>query len=307
MATINICDDETNIRRLVATHVAALHDKNVAAAMANVDENILSFDLAPPLANRGAATYRRNLEAWFPTWDGPIDYEQANLEVTIGGDVAFTTAYNRLGGAKSGQGTHHLWVRITAGLKRIEGRWRIVHEHVSVPFYMDGSLKAAVDLSPPALRRRQTPHPTRDSLKMDTKVATTPTDTGQMEITGGVAPYLMLDGAIKAADLYLRAFGAEDVSRVPPDDKGRSMHCHVRINGGSVMISDFYPEHGHPAVAPQAFNLHLQVDDFDAWWDRAAAAGLEVALAPHDAFWGDRYGQLRDPFGVNWTIGAHKR
>jgi uncharacterized glyoxalase superfamily protein PhnB len=69
---------------------------------------------------------------------------------------------------------------------------------------------------------------------------------GQNEVMGGVAPYLTVDGAYKAADFYARAFGAEDVARIPADEKGRSMHCHVRINGGSVMLSDAYPEHGHP-------------------------------------------------------------
>jgi uncharacterized glyoxalase superfamily protein PhnB len=141
---------------------------------------------------------------------------------------------------------------------------------------------------------------------MDTKTATSPTAAGQAEVIGGVAPYLMIDGALKAADLYVKAFGAEDVARIPPDEKGRSMHCHLRINGGSVMLSDFYPEHDHPVVKPQAFILHLQVKDFDACWNRAVAAGMEVGVAPHDAFWGDRYGQLRDTFGVTWSIGAHK-
>lgn len=116
--------------------------------MDHVSDDILSFDLAPPLGSRGAATYRRNLEAWFPTWDGPIDRKQTGLEITVGGDVAFATAYNRIGGTKKGQGTTHLWMRLTAGLRRIEGRWIVVHNHVSTPFYMDGSLRAAVDLRP---------------------------------------------------------------------------------------------------------------------------------------------------------------
>ena len=142
---------------------------------------------------------------------------------------------------------------------------------------------------------------------MNAKSEATPIEAGQQTITGGVAPYLNVDGAIKAADFYVRAFGADDVARIPPDDKGRSMHCHVRINGGSVMISDFYPEHGHPFAAPQAFTLHLQVEDFDAWWNRATAAGAQVVQAPHDAFWGDRYGMLKDPFGVTWSIGMHPK
>lgn len=140
--------DAEDIRRLLGAHIAALHSKDAEAATAHLADDILCFDLAPPLASRGREVYRAGLEAWFPTWEGLIDYEQAGLEVTVGGDVAFATAYNRLGGAKRGQGMHHLWVRVTIGLKKIEGRWTIAHEHTSVPFAMDGSFKARTDLTP---------------------------------------------------------------------------------------------------------------------------------------------------------------
>jgi uncharacterized glyoxalase superfamily protein PhnB len=68
------------------------------------------------------------------------------------------------------------------------------------------------------------------------------------------------------------------------------------------MLSDAYPEHGHPLKTPQGFMLHLQVEDVDAWWDRAVAAGAEIVLPLQLMFWGDRYGQLRDPFGVLWSL-----
>jgi uncharacterized glyoxalase superfamily protein PhnB len=123
-------------------------------------------------------------------------------------------------------------------------------------------------------------------------------------VRGGVTPYLMIAGAIKAADFYMRAFGAEEAFRYPPDDKGRTMHIHLYINGGSVMLSDFYPEHGHPEKAPQAFNLGLPVKDVDAWWKRAVDAGCEIAMPLEKQFWGDRYGQVRDPFGVTWAMFA---
>src|SRR5262249_56223635 len=83
------------------------------------------------------------------------------------------------------------------------------------------------------------------------------------EVLGGVAPYLFLSGATKAADFYKRAFGAKEVYRHPVDDKGRTMHIHLVINGGSVMLSDFYPEHGFAEKPPQAFNLHIHVADAD--------------------------------------------
>jgi uncharacterized glyoxalase superfamily protein PhnB len=126
---------------------------------------------------------------------------------------------------------------------------------------------------------------------------------GSVKSKGGVIACLMLDGANKAADFYMKAFGAEDAYRIPPDDSGRTMHCHLVINGNSVMLSDPYPEHGYPLAAPQAFVLHLQVDDIDAWWNRAIAAGATPTLPIHDAFWGDRYAQLKDPFGVTWALG----
>jgi uncharacterized glyoxalase superfamily protein PhnB len=70
------------------------------------------------------------------------------------------------------------------------------------------------------------------------------------------------------------------------------------------MLSDAYPEHGVSLEKPQAFTLHLQVDDVDAWWARAVEAGCTITLPLQKMFWGDRYGQLRDPFGVSWSMGA---
>lgn len=124
------------------------------------------------------------------------------------------------------------------------------------------------------------------------------------QIKGGVAPYLAVDGASRAAEFYARAFGAREVARHPLDERGRTMHIHLYINDGSVMLSDPYPEHGHPVQTPQAFTLHLHVDDVDAWWRRAVEAGAEVVLPLQLMFWGDRYGQLKDPFGVFWSLAS---
>jgi PhnB protein len=119
---------------------------------------------------------------------------------------------------------------------------------------------------------------------------------------GGVVPYLTVDGASRAAEFYQRAFGAEEVARHPEDDQGRTMHIHLHINGGSLMLGDAYPEHGHALQTPQAFNLLLPVEEVDACWNRAVEAGAEVIVPLQVMFWGDRYGELRDPFGVRWSI-----
>jgi PhnB protein len=124
------------------------------------------------------------------------------------------------------------------------------------------------------------------------------------QVKGGAVPYLTLDGAVKAAELYKKAFGAEVAAIHSPDEKGRTMHVHLYINGSSVMLSDAYPEHGHPLKPPAAFNITLQVDNADRWYQRAIDAGCTAVMPPSDMFWGDRYGQLKDPFGVLWAVNA---
>lgn len=124
------------------------------------------------------------------------------------------------------------------------------------------------------------------------------------EVLGGPVPYLMVEGALRASELYQRAFGATEVGHIPPDDQGRTMHVHLYVNGGSLMLTDPYPEHACGFKPHQGYSLHLQVDDVQAWWDRAVAAGLEVVTPLQVMFWGDRWGQVRDPFGVVWSMGA---
>ena len=125
--------------------------------------------------------------------------------------------------------------------------------------------------------------------------------------SGGVTPHLTIGGrrAAEAVDFYTAAFGARELHRMPGDD-GRMMHCHLVINGGSVMLNDDFPEYrgGQEAGAPQGVTLHLQVEDADALWQQAVAAGATVLMPLEDQFWGDRYGQLRDPFGHRWSVGA---
>ena len=123
-------------------------------------------------------------------------------------------------------------------------------------------------------------------------------------VLSGVCPYLMVSDASAASDFYQKAFAAEEVNRKPADDGKRLLHVHLYINGGSLMLSDPFPDYGHPLVAPQAVTLHLQVTDADAWFGRAVGAGCEISMPVQDMFWGDRYGQLKDPFGVSWSVGA---
>lgn len=122
------------------------------------------------------------------------------------------------------------------------------------------------------------------------------------EVKGGLVAYLMVDGAVKAAETYARALGAETAAMVPPDAQGRTMHVHLYVNGSSLMLSDAFPEHGAALETPQGFTMTLQVDDIDAWWARAVAGGFEVVMPVATMFWGARYGQLKDPFGIRWAM-----
>jgi PhnB protein len=132
-------------------------------------------------------------------------------------------------------------------------------------------------------------------------------DRTQQGPTGGVAPHLTIPsrGGQAAVEFYQRAFGAEVLRTMPAEDGERLMHAHLRINGGSVMLHDEFPEmNGEQDIQPKGVVLHLQVDDADEWWNRAIVAGAVPVYPLADQFWGDRYGQLRDPFGHSWSIGA---
>lgn len=122
----------------------------------------------------------------------------------------------------------------------------------------------------------------------------------------GVYPYLSVKGGKAAIDFYTRAFGAEEKLRMMAEDGERILHAQLRINGALVMISDDFPEYrgGGEAPAPAGVTIHLEVDDADAWWARAVKAGASIVMPIADQFWGDRFGQVKDPFGHDWSIGA---
>jgi PhnB protein len=136
---------------------------------------------------------------------------------------------------------------------------------------------------------------------MDTIAA----DIGAIDIPmKGVVPHLAVEGAAKASEFYQKAFGAIELMRLPAEDGVRLMHCALQVNGGTLMLCDCFPEYGGEPHQPSAsYIMHLQVDDIDAAFQRAVDAGAEVVKPVELMFWGDRYGMLRDPFGVQWSMG----
>ena len=127
-----------------------------------------------------------------------------------------------------------------------------------------------------------------------------------------VTAYLTVDGGLDAIALYERAFGAELLTRKMADDGERVVHAALDVFGTMIMLSDAFPEHESGSKAPTSlgattFTLHVGFDDparVDAAMARARSAGCTVTMPAMDAFWGMRYGRLKDPFGHAWAFGA---
>jgi ketosteroid isomerase-like protein len=141
--------DAIQIRELIEDRAKALRRKDAAHFLSHHAADLVKFDLAPPLRASGAkALDRQKLEAWMASWEGPIGYELSELEVTAASDLALCHALLRISGVKTDGARHDIWARQTLGLRKREGSWKVTHEHISVPFYMDGSIRAAIDLEP---------------------------------------------------------------------------------------------------------------------------------------------------------------
>lgn len=132
-----------------------------------------------------------------------------------------------------------------------------------------------------------------------------PIPAGQHSIT----PHLIIKGASEAIEFYKRAFGAEEISRMPFPGKDGAMklgHAELMIGDSKLFLADEFPEQG--GVGPgqtSPVTLHLYVTDADATFAQAVKAGATVRMPLADMFWGDRYGQVIDPFGHHWSIAEH--
>jgi ketosteroid isomerase-like protein len=142
-------DAEAAIRALIDERTAAIRDKDAARAMATLADDIVAFELAPPLAlGPEAALDEAGLAAWLAGWENSVGIEIRDLHVEADGDVGWCRSLNRLHGILRGGRQVDMWIRSTLAFRREEGAWRIVHGHSSVPFLMDGSFRAATDLKP---------------------------------------------------------------------------------------------------------------------------------------------------------------
>lgn len=133
MTTQRALDEaEASIRQLIDKLVEAIHTRDVAGLRTCFSADIVSFDFEPPLQHLGAEAKLKNWEEAFTVLQPPLEYEIRDLTITVGEDVAFVHGINRLSGS-SNENRVGAWVRWTAGLRKVDGKWLIVHDHVSVP------------------------------------------------------------------------------------------------------------------------------------------------------------------------------
>ena len=124
-----------------------------------------------------------------------------------------------------------------------------------------------------------------------------------------LTPHLIVKGASQAIEFYKKAFGAEEIVRMPGPDGKSVMHAELKIGDSRLLLADEFPQMG--SLGPQGtagtpIGIHVYVEDVDAAFNSAVAAGSQVRMPVADMFWGDRYGIVVDPFGHRWSLATHK-
>jgi ketosteroid isomerase-like protein len=145
--TVPAAASEAEIRELLEARAAAVRAKDVASVIEQVAPEVLAYDVVGPLRHSGSGQLRQRAEQWLSSFRGPLGYEIRDLCISAGEDVAFSYSLNRVVGTLIDGTRLDMWWRSTTGFRKIDGRWRITHEHNSVPFAPDTG-KASLDLQP---------------------------------------------------------------------------------------------------------------------------------------------------------------
>jgi PhnB protein len=125
-----------------------------------------------------------------------------------------------------------------------------------------------------------------------------------------ITPHLVVKDGAKAIEFYKKAFGAEEFRPRMSGPSGKVMHAELKIGDSMLMLADEFPEmkcFSPKTLKGTAVSIHLYVEDTDASFNRAVAAGATPLMPPSDMFWGERFCKLQDPFGHEWSIGTHMK
>jgi len=145
--------DQKQIRALCDGVASAIRTRNLDQMMSAYAEDVVQFDATGALAQHGVTEVRATTRAWFDGWEGSINFEMRDLTIDVTGDIAFAHSFNRSAGTTKQGRDVAMWVRWTACFRKRDGAWRVVHEHVSVPFDRE-TMKAELGLEPARERRR---------------------------------------------------------------------------------------------------------------------------------------------------------
>jgi PhnB protein len=124
-----------------------------------------------------------------------------------------------------------------------------------------------------------------------------------------LTPHLVVKGASQAIEFYKKAFGAEEITRVPGPDGKSLIHAAIKIGDSRLFLVDEFPEmgsRGPHSIGGTSVTIHVYVEDVDTVFNQAVTAGAQVRMPLADMFWGDRYGLVTDPFGHSWSLATHK-
>jgi PhnB protein len=279
-ATGNAKDVE-EIERLVSDWSRAVEAKDPEKIVANYGPDTVLFDAIPPARTVGARDIGRIWSECLPYFPEKFRSEHKDLTIHVDGDLAIVHGLHHFVPEPADHPAGSTWMRITIVFRRNGGGWRVIHEHVSIPF--DPMTNAAV------------------YLDGDANAVPAPASTTKL------MPHLVCKDAAAAIDFYKNAFGAEEMMRLPTPD-GRLMHAGIMVGGNVIMLVDEFPDAGPNAnAAPSTLGgtpvtIHLQVPDVDALYKRAVDAGAKSIMPPAEMFWGDRYGVVEDPFGHRWSL-----
>jgi len=139
--------DEAKIHRLLDDWAKAFHARNLDAIMAMYAPGVVAYDIVPPLQYVGIDAYRKDYQTFLDQFDGPIDVEYRDLHIVAGSDVGFATGLEHMSGKMKNGQPLDMWSRFTSGFQKINGQWKDVHDHVSVPVDFDTG-KALMELKP---------------------------------------------------------------------------------------------------------------------------------------------------------------
>lgn len=146
MANTILQTAEAQVKGVLDAWASAMREKDADGVISHQAKDFVQFALAPPLVAKELD--RNALDEWFSSWRGPIEYEIRDQRITAADELAFCRSLNRMRATASSGEQTELWFRQTMCLRRLDGGWKIVHEHDSVPFYMDEDARAAIDLKP---------------------------------------------------------------------------------------------------------------------------------------------------------------